>query len=65
VTNGAMGLGFAVCGALLAWHCPRNPIGWLFPAAGVADATSAAAPAAPPPRRPGRPHRSVPRPDRS
>jgi two-component system, NarL family, sensor kinase len=40
VTNGAMGLGFAVCGALLAWHRPRNPIGWLFLAAGVADATS-------------------------
>jgi two-component system, NarL family, sensor kinase len=41
VTNGAMGLGFAACGALLAWHRPRNPIGWLFLAAGVADATSA------------------------
>jgi len=43
VTNGAIGLGFATCGALLAWHRPRNPIGWLFLAAGVADATSAAA----------------------
>jgi two-component system, NarL family, sensor kinase len=42
VTNGAMGLGFAACGVLLAWHRPRNPIGWLFLAAGVADATSAA-----------------------
>jgi len=41
VTNGAMGLGFAACGVLLAWHRPRNPIGWLFLAAGVADATSA------------------------
>lgn len=41
VTNGAMGLGFASCGVLLAWHRPRNPIGWLFLAAGVADATSA------------------------
>jgi two-component system, NarL family, sensor kinase len=40
VTNGAMGLGFAACGVLLAWHRPRNPIGWLFLAAGVADATS-------------------------
>jgi two-component system, NarL family, sensor kinase len=40
VTNGAMGLGFAACGVLLAWHRPRNPIGWLFQAAGVADATS-------------------------
>jgi DNA-binding NarL/FixJ family response regulator len=43
VTNGAMGLGFAACGILLAWHRPRNPIGWLFLAAGVADATSASA----------------------
>ena len=43
VTNGAMGLGFAICGVLLAWHRPRNPIGWLFLAAGVAEATSAAA----------------------
>jgi two-component system, NarL family, sensor kinase len=43
VTNGAMGLGFAACGALLAWHRPRNPIGWLFLAAGVAEGTSASA----------------------
>jgi two-component system, NarL family, sensor kinase len=43
VTNGAMGLGFAACGALLAWHRPGNPIGWLFLAAGVAEATSASA----------------------
>ncbi|MGH3300081.1 MAG: hypothetical protein ACRDOK_00130 [Streptosporangiaceae bacterium] len=41
VTNGAMGVGFATCGVLLAWHRPRNPIGWLFLAAGVAEATSA------------------------
>ena len=43
VTNGAMGLAFAGCGALLAWHRPRNPIGWLFLAAGLAQATSTAA----------------------
>jgi two-component system, NarL family, sensor kinase len=43
VTNGAMGLGFATCGGLLAWHRPGNPIGWLFLAAGVAEATSAGA----------------------
>jgi hypothetical protein len=43
VTNGAMGLGFALCGVLLAWHRPRNPMGWLFLAAGVADTTSASA----------------------
>lgn len=43
VTNAAMGLAFSACGVLLAWHRPRNPIGWLFLAAGVAEATSAAA----------------------
>ena len=43
VTNGAMGLAFPVCGVLLAWHRPRNPIGWLFLAAGLGMATSAAA----------------------
>jgi len=41
VTNGAMGLGFAACGVLLAWHRPRNPIGWLFLA--VVGGTPAAA----------------------
>jgi two-component system NarL family sensor kinase len=43
VTDAAMGVAFPVCGVLLAWHRPRNPIGWLFLAAGVAYATSAAA----------------------
>ena len=43
VTNGAMSLGFAVCGVLLAWHRPGNPVGWLFLAAALADAMSAAA----------------------
>jgi len=43
VTNGAMGLGFAVCGVLLAWHRQGNPVGWLFLAAALADAMSAAA----------------------
>jgi two-component system, NarL family, sensor kinase len=43
VTDGAMGLAFPVCGLLLAWHRPRNPIGWLFLAAGLGMATSAAA----------------------
>jgi two-component system NarL family sensor kinase len=43
VTDGAMGLAFPVCGGLLAWHRPRNPIGWLFLAAGVGMATTAAA----------------------
>jgi len=43
VTNGAMGLGFAVCGVLLAWHREGNPVGWLFLAAALVEAMSAAA----------------------
>ncbi len=43
VTNGAIGLTLAACGSLLAWHRPRNPVGWLFLSGGVAYATSAAA----------------------
>jgi two-component system, NarL family, sensor kinase len=43
VTNGAIGLAFAACGLLLAWHRPRNPIGWLFLAAGLAYSSSTAA----------------------
>jgi two-component system, NarL family, sensor kinase len=42
VTNGAMGLACTACGALLAWNRPKNPIGWLLLAAGVAQATSTA-----------------------
>jgi signal transduction histidine kinase len=41
VTNSAMALAFAVCGAILAWHRPRNPIGWLFLADGLGHATAA------------------------
>jgi two-component system, NarL family, sensor kinase len=43
VTNGSIGLALSACGALLAWHRPRNPVGWLFLAGGVGYATSAAA----------------------
>ncbi len=43
VTNGAIGLALSACGALLAWHRPRIPVGWLFLAGGVAYATSTAA----------------------
>ena len=43
VTNGVIGLALSACGVLLAWYRPRNPIGWLFLAGGVAYATSTAA----------------------
>jgi two-component system, NarL family, sensor kinase len=41
ITNSAIGLSCGICGAILAWHRPRNPIGWLFAAGGIAHATSA------------------------
>jgi two-component system, NarL family, sensor kinase len=43
VTNGAIGLTMSACGTLLAWHRPRNPVGWLFLAGGIAYAMSATA----------------------
>jgi DNA-binding CsgD family transcriptional regulator len=43
VTNGVIGLTLSACGALLAWHRPRNPVGWLFLAGGIAYAMSAGA----------------------
>ena len=43
VTNSLMGVTFAGCGGILAWHRPRNPIGWLFVAAGLAHASTAVA----------------------
>jgi len=43
VTNSAIGLSFGICGAILAWHRPHNPIGWLFAAGGVAQSTTALA----------------------
>jgi signal transduction histidine kinase len=42
LTNAAMGTGFALCGGILAFQRPRNPIGWLLTAAGLAHLTSAA-----------------------
>ncbi|MGW6199707.1 histidine kinase [Kribbella sp. NPDC055110] len=40
VTNGVMGLTFGLCGAVIAWHRPANPIGWLFLADGIGHATT-------------------------
>jgi two-component system, NarL family, sensor kinase len=41
VTNALIGVACAVCGSILATHRPRNPIGWLFLASGVAQALAA------------------------
>lgn len=40
-TNAVMGMAFAVSGWIIAWHRPRNVIGWLFLADGIGHATSA------------------------
>jgi signal transduction histidine kinase len=42
VTNTAIGVGFAACGGILTNQRPRNPIGWLLLAAGLAPLTTAA-----------------------
>ena len=45
VTNLTIAGSFASAGALLAWHRPRNPVGWLLAVAGCAQgATGLAAP---------------------
>ena len=42
VTNCAIGAACALSGLLLAWHRPRNPVGWLLAAAGVLQTMTAA-----------------------
>jgi two-component system NarL family sensor kinase len=41
VTNGLMAASAAVCGLIIAWHRPSNPIGWLFLGYGLGHATTA------------------------
>ena len=41
VSNLAIGVSFGACGALIAWHRPRHPVGWLFLVGGVAQTASA------------------------
>jgi len=43
LTNGLMGLSFAACGGVIAWHQPRHAVGWLFVADGIGHATGALA----------------------
>src|SRR5688572_6206334 len=42
VTNSVIGASCAVSGVLLAWHRPRNPVGWLLAGAGVLQTMTAA-----------------------
>jgi two-component system, NarL family, sensor kinase len=41
-TNLAIAVSFAICGGVLAWYRPRNVIGWLLLAVGLAQGTTAA-----------------------
>jgi two-component system, NarL family, sensor kinase len=41
VTNALMAASAAGCGLIIAWHRPRNPIGWLFLGYGLGHATTA------------------------
>lgn len=41
VTNCVIGVAFAACGSIIAWHRPRNLIGWLFVADGLGHTTTA------------------------
>lgn len=43
VTNCAIGVSCAASGLVIAWHRPRNPVGWLLTAAGVLQTMAAAA----------------------
>nr|CEL12907.1 two-component system sensor kinase [Kibdelosporangium sp. MJ126-NF4]CTQ98591.1 two-component system sensor kinase [Kibdelosporangium sp. MJ126-NF4] len=40
VTDATLGMTFAVCGVLIAWRRPRNPIGWLVLCGAAAHATT-------------------------
>jgi two-component system, NarL family, sensor kinase len=44
LSNGVMGVAFGACGVILAWHRPRNPIGWLFAVGGLLQAVAASVP---------------------
>ncbi len=43
VSNVVIGLGFGLCGALLVWHRPDHPVGWLYLAGGLLQNVTAAA----------------------
>lgn len=43
VSNVVIGLSFALSGALIAWHRPRLPLGWLYAAGGVCQTLTALA----------------------
>jgi signal transduction histidine kinase len=40
VSNVLIGLGFGLCGVLIAWHRPTSPLGWIYAVGGVCQALS-------------------------
>ena len=43
VSNLVIGVSFGLCGALIAWHRPTLPLGWMYAVGGVCQTTSALA----------------------
>lgn len=43
VSNILIGVGFGLCGALIAWHRPTSALGWMYAAGGVCQTASALA----------------------
>lgn len=43
VSNLLIGVGFALCGALIAWHRPSSPLGWMYAVGGLCQTVSALA----------------------
>ncbi len=43
VSNICIGVGFGLCGALIAWHRPESPLGWMYAGGGACQAVSALA----------------------
>src|SRR4051794_37062124 len=41
VSNVLIGLSFALCGALIAWHRPSSALGWMYAVGGACQALSA------------------------
>ncbi len=41
LSNGAIGISFGLCGALIAWHRPRHPIGWMYALSGTLQSATA------------------------
>lgn len=43
ISNIVIGVSFGLCGALIAWHRPRSPLGWMYAVGGTLQTLSALA----------------------